>query len=198
MNIIVLATVMGKRKALSPKVQISSKKKSSQVTPPKSITQPKKVAMVDFMDTTGAVSPTSKITLFKLDVFQCNGKQLRTELGAADLESIWTNSLLRDLRELSGYTSSKTKNDSEIRIQYQLKKPMSIRSIAFEAEFNHERSGPQGIENLRCRVVGLNNIRAVEIGEKVRLTLLVPNFDIIPEQLIEWMSKFARIHEGHR
>jgi hypothetical protein len=145
------------------------------------------------------ISPTSKILLFKLDVFACNGRPLsNVELGAADLESIWTNSLLRDLGELSGYTSSKTKNNAEIRIQYQLKWPMSIRKIAFEAEFNHERTGPQGVEILRCRVVGLGNIRKVDLGERIRLTVVNANFDITPTQIIEWIARFGTVHEGHR
>jgi hypothetical protein len=145
------------------------------------------------------ISPTSKITIFKVDVFSCNGKPLNSvELGSVDLEQIWTNSLLRQLGELSGYTSSKTKNNAEVRIQYQLKWPMSIRSIAFEAEFNHERSGAQGIEILRCRVVGLGNIRKVSLGERVKLTVVNASFDITPTQIIEWLSRFGSVHEGHR
>jgi hypothetical protein len=145
-----------------------------------------------------AISPTSKVTLFKIDVVQCNGKSLKdVELCSADLENIWKESLLRDLTELSGYTSSKTKNNSEIRIQYQLKHALSIRSIAAEAEFGHERLGANGVEILRCRVVGLGNIRRVELGERVKITVITPNFDILPEQIIEWLSKYARVYDGH-
>jgi hypothetical protein len=151
------------------------------------------------MDTTQSISPTSKISVFKLDIVSCNGKPLnKTELCAADLENIWKESLLRDLKELSGYTSAKTKNYSEIRIQYQLKHPMSIRSISFEAEFNHERSAAQGVEILKCRVVGLNDIRKVQIGERVKITVVNASFDILPHQIIEWLSHFGTCHDGHR
>jgi hypothetical protein len=75
---------------------------------------------------------------------------------------------------------------------------MSIRSIAFEAEFNHERMGPQGVEILRCRVVGLGNIRKVNLGERVKLTIVNASFDITPTQIIEWLSHFGSVHEGHR
>ncbi len=181
--------VMGKlkRKASATKLENSPKKSTPEST------------MSVLMDTTQLISPTSKIEIFKLDVISCNGKSLNSvELGAIDLESIWKDSLLRDLNELSGYTSSKAKSGAEVRIQYQLKKPMSIRSISREAEFNHERTSPRGIEILRCRVVGLSNIRQVTLGEKVKATVINPNFDISPEQVVEWMSKFGRVHEGHR
>jgi hypothetical protein len=153
------------------------------------------------MDTTEQLSPSSKVSLFKIDIFLCNGRPLKDlELCSADLEDIWKNSLLRDIRELNGYTSSKTKNNAEIRVQYQLKQPLPIRSIATEAEFSHERVGENvnGVEILRCKVVGLSNIRRVEIGEKVKITVVPPSFDILPEQIIEWISKYARVHEGHR
>ncbi len=141
----------------------------------------------------------SKVSIFKIDIVSCNGKPLtKLELGASDLESIWTNSLLRKLDEISGYTSSKTRNFTEIRVQYQLKKPTSLRKISFEAEFNHERSGAHGIEILRCRVVGLGEVPKVEIGERVKITVVQPNFDITPEQVIEWLSHFGACHDGHR
>jgi hypothetical protein len=145
------------------------------------------------------ISPSSRITVFKLDIVSCNGKPLNSiELSSADLEFIWTDSLLREAAEISGYTSFKTKNNTEIRAQYQLKQPMSIRDIAFEAEFNHERVGPRGVEILRCRVVGLGDVRPAKLGERVKATLLVSNFDITPDQLIAWMSRFGKIHDGHR
>jgi hypothetical protein len=99
---------------------------------------------------------------------------------------------------INGYTSAKTRNNSEVRIQYQLKVPIAVRTIASEAEFNHERVGPRGVEILRCRIVGLSNVRQVAIGERVKITIINPSFDISPEQLIEWISKFARVYEGHR
>ncbi len=146
-----------------------------------------------------SISPTSKVVVFKLDIISCNGKPLNsTEIGSADLENIWTDSLLREISEVSGYTSSKTKNNAEVRAQYQLVQPLSLRSIAFEAEFNHERLGPKGVEVLRCRVVGLNNIRQANVGEKIKATLLLPNFDVTPEQLVAWISRYGKIHEGHR
>ncbi len=145
------------------------------------------------------ISPSSRITVFKLDIVSCNGKPLNSfELSSADLESIWTDSLLREALEISGYTSFKTKNNTEIRAQYQLKQAMSIRDIAFESEFNHERVGPKGVEILRCRVVGLGDVRQAAIGDRVKVTLLVCNFDITPEQIVAWMAKFGKIHEGHR
>jgi hypothetical protein len=145
------------------------------------------------------LSPTSKISVFKLDVFSCNGRDLSSvELGATDLEAIWRDGILRELGELSGYTSQKTRGNSEIRIQYQLKRPMSIRDVALEAEFNFERSTARGLEILKIRVVGLNNLRPAEIGERVRLSVIKPNFDVTPEQVIEWISRFGRVHEGHR
>jgi hypothetical protein len=123
----------------------------------------------------------------------------KTELCAADLESIWTNSLLRKLPELSGYTSSKTRNNTEIRIQYLLKAPLAIKDISQEAEFNHERTlAAQGVEILRCRIVGLSNLRQVEVGERVRITVVNASFDISPPQIVEWISKFARVYDGHR
>jgi hypothetical protein len=144
------------------------------------------------------LSPTSKISIFKIDIFSCNGKPLNgIEVGAADLESIWSETLLRELDEISGYTSSKTK-ENEIRVQFQLKNPMSLRSIAFEAEFSHERAGSKGVEILRCRVVGLNNIRPATIGEKVKITIIKNNFDVTPDNIINWLSKYGKVHEGHR
>jgi hypothetical protein len=141
----------------------------------------------------------SKVSIFKIDIISCNGKPLtKIELGASDLENIWTNSLLRDIQEISGYTSSKTRNFTEIRVQYQLKKPTSLRKISFEAEFTHERSGAQGIEILKCRVVGLGEVRKVAVGERVKVTVVKPNFDITPEQVIEWLSHFGACHDGHR
>ncbi len=146
-----------------------------------------------------SISPTSKVTVCKIDVVSCNGNQLNNvELGAVDLENIWTDSLLRELSELSGYTSTKTKNNTEIRIQYQLQAPLCLRSIAYEAEFTHERAGPKGVEILKCRVIGLNDIRLAKIGEKVRVTVLLPNFDITPDQIVEWVSKYGLVQEGHR
>ncbi len=145
------------------------------------------------------ISPSSRITVFKLDIVACNGKSLNsTELSSADLEAIWTDSLLREASEISGYTSFKTKNNSEIRAQYQLKQAMSIRDIAFEAEFSHERVGPKGVEILKCRVVGLGDVRQAALGDRVKVTLLVSNFDITPDQILGWMSRFGTIHEGHR
>ncbi len=145
------------------------------------------------------ISPTSKINIFKLDVVSCNGKDLSgIELGAPDLEDIWTNSLIRELDELAGYTATKVKGGTEIRLQYQLKKPMSIREIAWESEFNHERSTAKGIENLKCRVVGLGSLRPAKIGEKVKVTVIQPNFDVTPEQVLGWLSRYGGIHEGHR
>jgi hypothetical protein len=151
------------------------------------------------MDTFEAVSPSTKLSLFKVDIILCNGKPLSNlELCSADLENIWTDTLLRSINELCGYTSAKTRNNTELRVQYQLKVPIAIKSIASEAEFNHERVGPRGVEILRCRIVGLSNVRQVNIGERVKVTIINPSFEISPEQLIEWISKFARVHEGHR
>jgi len=145
------------------------------------------------------ISPTSKISIFKVDVFSCNGRDLSlVELAAQDLENIWKEGILRSLTELAGYTSMKVKNNSEIRIQYQLRKPTSIRDIALDAEFNFERNSAKGVEILKCRVVGLSNLREAEIGEKVKISVIKPNFDISPEQAIEWISHFGRVHEGHR
>ena len=145
------------------------------------------------------LTPTSKISIFKIDVISCNGRDLNhVELGAPDLEKIWTEGILRNLGELSGYTSSKVKNNTEIRIQYQLKRPMSIRDIALEAEFNFERASPRGLEILKLRVVGLSGLRPAAIGDRVKLSIIKPNFDVTPEQAIEWVSRFGRVHEGHR
>jgi len=152
---------------------------------------------MDFQE--GQLSPTSKISILKLDVISCNGRDLSSvELGANDLENIWTEGILRSLGELTGYTSNKTKGNAEIRIQYQLKRPMSIRDVVLEAEFNFERSTANGLEILKIRAVGLNGLRQAEIGERVRLSIIKPNFDVSPEQAIEWVSKFGRVHEGHR
>ncbi len=145
------------------------------------------------------ISPTSKITVFKVDVIACNGKDLsNVELAAPDLENIWREGILRELGELQGYTSNKVKNNTEIRIQYQLKRPMSIRDIALDAEFNFERASARGVEILRCRVAGLSNLRPTEIAERVRVSIIKPNFDITPEQIVEWMSHYGRVHDGHR
>jgi hypothetical protein len=84
------------------------------------------------------------------------------ELRATDLENIWTKGILRSLGELSGYMPSKSKGNTEIRIQYQLK-PMSLRDIALEAEFNFERSPARGLEILKIRVVGLSGLRPAKI-----------------------------------
>jgi hypothetical protein len=158
---------------------------------PKRIQSPVKVIMQD------PLSPTSKINVLKLDVISCNGRDVSlVELGAADLEKIWTEGILRDLGELTGYTSHK--GDSTIRVQYQLKKPMSLRDIVLEAEFNFERSTARGLEILKIRVVGLSGLRPAEIGERVKLSIIKPNFDVSPEQAIKWVSKFGRVHANHR
>ncbi len=150
----------------------------------------------EVMDTTGSViSPTSLVRIFKLDVVACNGQPIgKLELASVDIEQIWSDSLLCELNDITGYTSFRTKGNSEIRIQYQLRNPTSIKSIAFEPEFSHERVGPQGVENLKCRVVGLAGVRQAKIGEKVKLTINTPNFDLTPEQALEWISKYAEIH----
>lgn len=151
------------------------------------------------MSEASAISPTSKIQLFKLDIFLCNGQPIgqSTELGASDLEDIWTQTLQRSLEEITGYSHTKTRN-KEIRIQYQLKNPMSIRDIAIEQEFTHERSSVFATDNFRCRVVRLGNVRQATIGETVRVTINLPNFDVTPDQILEWMSKYGKVKEGHR
>jgi hypothetical protein len=164
----VFATGMGntrkpKRKASPMKLDLPTKRKASptKVNLPLKKSTTMSVNEEERMDLT--LSP-SKVSIFKIDIISCNGKLLnKIELGASDLENIWTNSLLCNLQEISGYTSSKTRNFSEIRVKYQLKKPMSLRNISFEAEFTHERSGAQGIKILRCRVVGLSEVRKVEV-----------------------------------
>jgi hypothetical protein len=145
-----------------------------------------------------AISPTSKIQVFKIDVIACNGQPIdqTTELGAVDLEDLWTLTIGRALDELSGYSSNK--KNKEIRIQFQLKKPMSIREITHEQEFNHERSTTVKTDIFRCRVVGLAEVRQAVIGETVKVTVAQPNFDISVEQILEWLSKFGDIKEGHR
>ncbi len=151
------------------------------------------------MEFEDGISPTSKINVFKLDIVSSNGRDLSgVEIGAADIERIWTDSIIRELDDLSGYTSTKSRGGTEIRLQYQLKKPMSIRDIAWEAEFNYEREGPRGTEILRCRVVGLSGVRQPAIGEKVKITVITTNFDIASDQIIEWIAKFGKIQEGHR
>ncbi len=144
------------------------------------------------------ISPSSKILIFKLDVNSCNGQPIdqHTELGAADLENIWTQTFGRSLEELSGYTSSK--RNKEIRIQFQLKNPLSIKDIANEQEFTYERSSVFATDLFRCRVVGLGDVRLATIGETVKLTINTPNFDITPDQILEWISKFGKVKEGHR
>jgi hypothetical protein len=185
---------MGKRKA--PTAESSHKRKPTTSSPEIKKHVIKKPIMNPEVE---MLSPSSKITVFKLDVITCNGGDLRqVELAAPDLENIWEEGILRDLTELAGYTSIKVKNNTEIRIQYQLKKPMSIRDIALDAEFNFERSSAKGVEILRCRVVGLSNLRQAEIGEKVKVSVIKLNFDLAPEQIIEWLSFFGRVHDGHR
>ncbi len=154
----------------------------------------------EVMDTTGStISPTSLVRIFKLDVVACNGQPIgKLELASVDIEQIWSDSLLCELSEITGYTSFRTKGNSEIRIQYQLKNPTSIKSIAFEPEFCHERVGPQGVENLKCKVVGLAGVRQAKIGEKVKLTINTPNFDLTPEQALEWIKKYADIVGEYR
>jgi hypothetical protein len=144
------------------------------------------------------ISPTSKVTIFKVDVLSCNGNDLKsTELSAADLENLWTDGFIRELSDLSGYSSSKVKGGTEIRIQYQLTKPLSIRDIAIEAEFDFDRTGPKGVEVLRCRVCGLHDLRPANIGETIKVKVLATNFDIPPEHVIEWLAKYGIVH-GHR
>jgi hypothetical protein len=193
---------MGKRKSVNSDQDFQAKKKPpTNIIVPIVPSKPKvksPVKMAVQMEE-GLLSPSSKITVFKVDVFLCNGRDLsQTELAAPDLEKIWTEGIIRPLTELSGYSSMKVKNNSEIRIQYQLSKPMSIRDVALEAEFNFERAGARGVEILRCKVVGLSNLRPAEIGERVKVSVIKPNFDITPEQAIEWLSHFGRVHEGHR
>jgi hypothetical protein len=182
---------MGKRKQPESKVLSANKKKKDEMEEP--------MNGIEGNPNAKPISPTSKIQVFKIDVFQCNNQPIgnSTELGASDLEDIWTRTLKRNLEEISGYTSAKTKN-KEIRIQYQLRRPMSIRDIATELEFTHERSSIFATDIFRCRVVGLNEVRQAVPGETVRVVINTPNFDITPDQIVEWMSKFGIVKEGHR
>lgn len=175
--------VMGKRKAQS---QLE-------------LTSPKKAMMDPSTSKSAVISPTSKIRIFKLDITSCNGQPISQsiELGASDLENIWTQTLGRKLEEISGYTSTKTKS-KEIRIQYQLQQPMSIRDIANEHEFTHERSSVFATDIFRCRVVGLGEVRQAAKGETIKVTVNLPNFDITSDQVTEWMSKYGKVKEGHR
>jgi hypothetical protein len=170
-------------------------RKRKAVAPLPPTTTPKKPTMQHDQ----IISPSSKIQVFKIDIFQCNGQQIsqNTELGAADLEEIWGLTLGRDLEELSGYMSSKGKN-GEIRVQFQLKNSMSIRDIAKEQEFTHERSTVVHTEIFKCRVVGLGGVRLAGIGEIVKVSVALPDFDIQPEQIVDWISKFGIVCEGHR
>jgi hypothetical protein len=167
-------------------------KRKAQSTSNLEITPSKKKMEVD------PISPSSKINVLKIDVVSCNGQAIHpnTELGSVDLENIWTNTLKRRPEELSGYTCSK--KNKEIKIQYQLKQPMSIKIIAPEQEFNHERSSIVGTDVFRCRVIGLNDVRIATAGEEVKVTVAAPNFDITPAQILEWMSKFGDVMDGHR
>ncbi len=177
-----------KRKATSP---------SAPQKPTKRPQSPRKTPVKTKATMEDRLSPTAKINVLKLDVISCNGRDVSlVELGAADLEKIWTEGILRELGELTGYTSHK--GDSVIRIQYQLKRPMSLRDIVLEAEFNFERSTARGLEILKVRVVGLSGLRPAAIGERVKLSIIKPNFDVSPEQAIEWVSRFGRVHENHR
>ncbi len=191
-----------KRKASNSKLENSPKRSPKRATSPikliirlpKPVLSPKKSPVKVNME---PFSPSSKINILKLDVVSCNGRDISlVELGAADLEKIWTEGILRNLGELTGYTSYKT--DTVIRVQYQLKKPMSLRDVVLEAEFNFERSTARGLEILKIRVVGLSGLRPAAIGERVRLSIIKPNFDVSPEQAIEWISRFGRVHENHR
>jgi hypothetical protein len=53
-------------------------------------------------------------------------------------------------------------------------------------------------DNFCIRVVGLGEVRQARVGKTVRVTVNLPNFDITPDQIIEWMSKFGKVKEGHR
>lgn len=169
------------------------KRKPQQSLDPRPEDTPKKQKMEE-----DAISPSSKIQVFKIDVVACNGQPIdqSTELGAVDLEDIWTLTIGRALDELNGYSS--TKKNKEIRIQFQLKRPMSIREITNEQEFTHERSTTITTDIFRCRVVGLSEVRQAVIGELVKVTVAQPNFDIPVDQILEWLSKFGEIKEGHR
>jgi hypothetical protein len=158
---------------------------------------PKKRMMEEQQEDT-SISPTSRIRILKIDVTSCNGQAIHpnTELGSSDLENIWTQTLGRQAVELAGYTCSK--RNKEIKIQYQLKQSMSIRDIAHEQEFNHERTTIVGTDVFRCRIVGLNDVRSAVVGEVVKVTVATPNFDITPVQIIAWMTKFGEVLEDHR
>jgi hypothetical protein len=162
-----------------------------QLTPPKST---KKQTMA-----TDVISPTSKVFIFKIDIISCNGQPVSqyTELSSSDIEEIWTQALKRDTKELSGYTSSKAKS-KEIRVQYQLKLPMSIRDIASESEYVYERITTSKTDIFKFKVIGLREVRQAQLGETVKVTVDKPNFDITPEQVVEWISKFGTVLDGHR
>jgi hypothetical protein len=189
-----------KRKASNSKLQSSPKKKAEITTPPAPIKIQKMAEKPEKMEVTlNPISPSSKINIFKLDLVSCNGRDLSsTELGASDIEKIWTEGIIRDIAELDGYTHYKVNGGSEIRIQYQLKRPMSIRDVALEAEFTFERTSAKGTENIRCRVVGLSNLRPAAVGEVVKVSIIKPNFDVTPEQAIEWISRYGKVHDNHR
>ncbi len=176
---------MGRKRKLQEPEQFPNKKANN-------------MSKEDVMDL-GAISPSSKVQVLKIDVFACNGQSIHqsVEFGAVELENIWTQAIGRSLLELSGYTSSKNQN-GDIRIQYQLKAPMSIRDIVSEQEFIYERATVFSTDNFKCRALGLGEVRQATIGEKVKITVNLPNFDITPIQIVDWISKFGKIKEGHR
>jgi hypothetical protein len=170
------------------------KRKAPIIQDPNPAVTPRKRIMMN----EDAISPSSKIQIFKVDVFMCNGQPIdqTTELGAVDLEDIWTLTIGRKLDELAGYSSAK--RNKEIRIQFQLKNPMSIRDITNDQEFTHERSTTITTDIFRCRVVGLAEVRRAVFGETVKVTVIQQNFDVTVDQIIEWISKYGEVKEGHR
>jgi len=156
--------------------------------------------MEESMDTTpisnavSGLSPSSKAHTLVLEAHLCNGKALTKDinLGDTDIENIWCEILKRDWLEVNGFKQKKVANNS-IRITYELVIDEPIRSIVSDPEIIYARKSLFGPQSFTLRVIGLNEIREANLGEKVRVNARGTDFVVKPVEILEWMEQFGEI-----
>jgi len=162
--------------------------------------------MDDLMDTTPVasnivvgLSPNSKAHTLVLEAHLCNGKSLTKDInfGDTDIENIWCEVLKRDWLEINGFKQRKVA-DNAIRIIYELVIDEPIRSIVDDPEVTYARKSLFGPQTFTLRVIGLNEIREANIGDKVRVNARGTDFVVKPVEILEWMEHFGEIVGEHR
>jgi len=144
------------------------------------------------------LSPSSKTRVIKLEAFLCNGRPINklTELGDDDHQRIWTKALSKDWDDVKGCVGKKF--DNCIKITYELFHEVMLKSVTNDLEFPYQRNALIGPETFMIRVVGLHNYRNAKIGEVVRVNARGTNFEVTPEQILEWMDEYGTVIGEYR